>query len=101
MELFAHFLGRLRDTTDGDGSLLDRVTIVYGSGISDGDKHAHDDLPVLVAGGGNGAWGGGRHVACDAGTPMSNLYVTVLDRLGIPQDTIGDSTGEIGQLLAV
>jgi hypothetical protein len=101
MELFAYFLGRLRDTADGDGSLLDRVTIVYGSGISDGDKHAHDDLPVLVAGGGNGAWGGGRHVACDPGTPMSNLYVTVLDRLGIRQDTIGDSTGEIGQLIAV
>ncbi len=101
MELFAYFLGRLRDTPDGDGSLLDRVTIVYGSGISDGDRHAHDDLPVLVAGGGNGAWRGGRHVTSAPGTPMSNLYVTVLDRLGIHQDSIGDSTGEIEPLMAV
>jgi hypothetical protein len=100
-ELFAYFLGRLRATADGDATLLDRVTVVYGSGISDGDRHAHDDLPVLVAGGGNGAWRGGRHVAYDAGTPMANLYVTLLDRMGVAAESVGDSTGGIGPLSSV
>jgi hypothetical protein len=98
MELFAHFLARLRDTPDGDATLLDRVTVVYGSGISDGDRHAHDDLPVLVAGGGNGAWRGGRHLAYEPGTPMANLYMTVLDRMGVSPESIGDSTGKVDHL---
>jgi hypothetical protein len=98
MELFAYFLGRLRQIPDGDATLLDRVTIVYGSGISDGDRHAHDDQPVLVAGGGNGAWRSGRHVAYEPGTPMANLYMTVLGRMGVSPDSIGDSTGQVDQL---
>jgi len=98
MELFAYFLGRLRDTPEGDASLLDRVMLVYGSGISDGDRHAHDDLPVLLAGSGNGAWKGGRHLTFAPGTPMANLYLTLLDRVGVTPESIGDSTGKINQL---
>jgi hypothetical protein len=75
--------------------------LVYGSGISDGDRHAHDDLPVLLAGGGNGAWRGGRHLTFAPGTPMANLYLTLLDRLGVRPESIGDSTGMITQLADV
>lgn len=95
MELFAYFLGRLKATPDGDGTLLDRVMVVYGSGISDGDRHDHSDLPVLVAGRGNGAVRTGRHVVCPPETPMANLYLTLLDRLGVRPESIGDSTGRI------
>jgi hypothetical protein len=101
MELFAHFLERLKATPDGDGTLLDHIVVVYGSGISDGDKHDHDNLPVLLAGRGNGCLTPGRHVSYAAETPMANLYLTLLDRIGVHPESIGDSTGRIEHLDAL
>ena len=69
--------------------------IVYGSGISDGDKHLHDDLPVLVTGRGRGTLKTGRHVIFEDETPLTNLYLSMLDRMGIELDIFGDSTGEL------
>ncbi len=93
--MFAYFLGRLKATPDGDGTLLDHSMLVYGSGISDGNRHTHEDLPVLLAGRGNGSLKTGRHIAFDKETPVTNLYLTLLDRMGVEAETIGDSTGEL------
>src|SRR6185295_3160887 len=95
VSLFAHFLDRLRSTPDGDGSLLDHSMILYASGMSDSDKHLHENLPVLVAGSGGGQIKGGRHVRFGDRTPVSNLYLTLLDKLKIPVERFGDSTGRI------
>ena len=95
VSLFAHFLERLRATPDGDGSLLDHSMILYASGMSDSDKHLHENLPVLVAGSGGGQIKGGRHVRFGGNTPISNLYMTLLDKLQIPIERFGDSTGRI------
>ena len=100
MELFAGFLDKMKNTPDGDGSLLDHSIIVYGSGLSDGNRHTHEDLPVLIAGHG-GDFVLGRHVVYPKGTPMTNLYLTLLDRVGIRQETIGDSTGKIEHLTSL
>jgi Protein of unknown function (DUF1552) len=89
---FADLLERLQAVREGDGSLLDRCLVVYGSGISDGDRHNHDDLPILVAGGGVR---GGRHVRYPAGTPLCNLYLSLLGRVGVKADRFGDSTGRL------
>jgi hypothetical protein len=101
LELFAHFVERLKTTADGDGSLLDHAMVVYGSAISDGDRHTHDDLPVLLVGRGAGALKPGRHVAYPKDTPLTNLYLTLLDRMGVPPESIGDSTGELEHLAEV
>ncbi len=82
MQHFAYFLEKLRDTPDGDGSLLDHSIFVYGSGISDGNIHFHLDLPMVVVGGGAGTLKGGRHVRYKDDTPIANLYVALLDKLG-------------------
>lgn len=100
-ELFAYFLNKLKNTPDGDGSLLDNSMIVYGSGLSDGNQHAHSDLPVVVAGRGAGALKPGQHLRFPTGTPMTNLYLTVLDRAGVRPESIGDSTGKINHLSGV
>jgi len=97
-ELFAYYLGRLRGTADGESTLLDRAMDVYGSAIADGDKHTHYDLPVLVAGGGGGIKGG-RHLRCASVTPMTNLYVSLLARMGAPVESVGDSTGSLDAVL--
>jgi hypothetical protein len=97
MELFAGFLTRLHETPDGDGTLLDHSLIVYGSGLSDGNRHTHNDLPVLVAGRG-GNFRLGRHVAYPLDTPMTNFYLTLLDRMGVREEQIGDSTGRLEHL---
>jgi hypothetical protein len=97
MELFSRFLAKLQATADGDGTLFDHSIIVYGSGIADGDKHTHENLPVLIVGGGAG-FDGGRHLVYPDNTPMTNLYLTLLDRLGVRQDAIGDSTGRVEHL---
>ena len=99
--LLAHFLDRLEATPDGDGTLLDHVTLLYGGGLSDGNRHSSENLPVLLAGGGAGALDGGRHVRCPDPTPMSNLHVTLMDKLGVPVERFGTSDGEIGELSAV
>jgi hypothetical protein len=93
--MFAYFLERMRSTPDGDGSLLDHSMIVYGSGLSDGNLHLHTDLPVLLAGGGAGQVQGGRHIRYPQGTPMTNLYMSILEKAGVPIQSFGDSTGKL------
>lgn len=96
--MFAYFLQKLQDAQDEDGSLLDHSMVVYGSSLSDSNAHTHDDLPTLLAGGGSGALHGGRHLRYADGTPMANLFLTMLDRLDVHRDQIGDSTGRIAHL---
>jgi len=100
-ELFAYFLERLKSTKDGDGTLLDHSMVVYGSGLSDGNKHDHDDLPVVLAGRGGGSLKPGEHLIYPVGTPMTNLYFALLDRLGVRPDSIGDSTGKLDHLTGI
>ena len=97
-EVFAYFLGKLKATKEGAGTLLDRSMIVYLSGLSDGNRHSHEDLPVLVAGHGDGSLKPGRHIVYPKGTPMTNLYLALLDRMGVQSERIGDSTGKLEHL---
>jgi hypothetical protein len=94
-ELFAKYLTRLRATPDGGGSLLDHMTILYGSGISNSTRHSGDNLPLLLAGGGAGTLKGGRHLKFAGEPPMANLLVTLMDKLGVPVERIGGSTGRL------
>jgi hypothetical protein len=95
MKLFAHFLERLKATGDGDGTLLDNSAIVYGAGMADSDSHYHHNVPILLMGGGTGQLKGGRHIQVAKGTPLTNLHLTLLDKLGVPVDKLGDSTGKL------
>jgi hypothetical protein len=94
----AYLMGRLKAIPQGAGTLLDHCLIVYGSGISDGDRHNHDDLPILLAGGGGKIHKGGRHVRYSDGTPLCNLYLALLDGMGVPAARFGDSTGPLSGL---
>lgn len=98
IEQFAYFIGKLKSIREGEGTLLDSSMIVYGSGIGDGNAHNHDNLPVLLAGGGAGTIKTGRHVRYDRETPMANLYLSLLDRIGAPMERFGDSTGRLKEL---
>jgi hypothetical protein len=98
VEMLSYFLRRMKETKDGDGTLLDHSFIVYGSSLSDGNRHEHLDLPTLVAGGGAGRLRGGRHLHYPKGTPMTNLFLTMLDMAGVKPERIGDSTGQIEHL---
>ena len=100
-ELFAHFIGKLKATPDADGTLLDNTMVVYGSAIADGDKHTHDDLPVLVVGRGADRLKPGRHLAYPKDTPLTNLYLTLLDGMGVRPESIGDSNGKLEHLADV
>jgi hypothetical protein len=93
VEMLAYFLGKLQGAKDGSGTLLDHSTLVYGSSISDSNRHLHFNLPTLVAGGAN--FRGGRHLRYEKGTPMTNLYVSMLEGLGVRAEAIGDSTGRL------
>jgi hypothetical protein len=95
---FAYFVAKLKSIKEGEGTLLDNCMIVYGSGLGDGNRHNHDDLPVLVAGGGGGTIQPGRHVRYEKETPMTNLFVSMLDRMGLPNQQVGDSTGSLKNL---
>lgn len=95
---FAYFLEKLKSIPDGNGTLLDNSMIVYGSGISDGNAHAHDNLPVLLAGRGGGTLLPGRHVRHAKDTPMTNLYLALLERMGTPVSRLGDSSGVLSDL---
>jgi hypothetical protein len=95
VEQFARFIGRLRDIQDGDRSLLHRSMIVYGSGIGDGNRHDHMNLPVLLAGHGNGRLHPGRHLQLPRHTPMANLYLTLLGTLELDVGTFADGTGRL------
>jgi len=97
-QLFAAFLERLRATPDGDGTLLDHSLFLYGAGLSNPNLHAHYDLPLAVVGGAGGVRGG-RHVMFRQETPMTNLLISMLDRVGAPAEKLGDSTGHLTEAL--
>ena len=94
-QLFSQYLAKLQATSDGDGSLLDHMTILYGSGISNSTRHSGDNLPLLVVGGGSGTIKGGRHLAYSNKPTMANLLVTLMDKMGAPVEKIGGSTGRL------
>ena len=94
-QLFSQYLAKLGATRDGDGSLLDHMTILYGSGISNSTRHSGDNLPLLVMGGGAGTLKGGRHVTYADKPSMANLLVTLMDKMGVPVEKIGGSTGKL------
>jgi hypothetical protein len=95
---FAYLVERLKAVPEGGGTLLDQCMVVYGSGISDGDRHDHDELPILLAGRSGGTVRPGRHVRYPRGTPLSNLYLAMLDCLGVPAGAFGDATGRLPAL---
>ena len=97
-QMFAYLLERLQSTSDGDGSLLDHSMIVYGGGISNGNGHDFRNIPILLAGGERGQVKGGRHIGYPQDTPMTNLYLALMDKLGIAVENFGDSTGELNLL---
>jgi hypothetical protein len=94
VELFAYFVEKLKATQDGDGTLLDHSAILYGGALSDGNQHSNHDLPLLVAGHAGGLRGG-RHVQVTPRTPAANLFLNLLNSVGVPQESFGDSTGRL------
>jgi hypothetical protein len=96
--LVAHLLEKLKATPDGDGNLLDHSLILYGSCMSNPNVHNHSPLPVFVAGGAGGRMKGGRHIKNPTDTPMTNLLASILDKAGIHENAVGDSTGQISEL---
>ncbi|MBA4031514.1 MAG: hypothetical protein C0478_11590 [Planctomyces sp.] len=97
---FAYFLEKLDSIQEGNGTLLDNSMIVYGSAIGDGDRHNHNDLPILFAGRGNGTIDTGRHIVYPKDTPLNNLFLSMLERMDVPTDRLGDSTGKLDKLKA-
>lgn len=95
VSLYGYLIGKLKAIREGDGTLLDHSMIVYGSGNSDGNRHNHDDLPIILAGNGGGSIRTGRHVRVARETPLNNLWLSMLDRMGSSVDTLGDSTGRL------
>jgi hypothetical protein len=93
VQQLAYFLQRLKDTKEGNQNLLDSSMVIYGGGISDGNTHDHDRLPVILAGHGNGTLNPGRHVKLNEKVPMTNLYLAMLERMGVKAERMGDSTG--------
>lgn len=98
LALFAEHLDKLKKTPDGDGSLLDHVILLFGAGISNSDRHTHGPLPTLLLGGGDGTLEGGRHLVYPEHTPLTNLQLTLLNKLGVPAEKLGDSTGQFTNL---
>src|ERR1700683_3970687 len=98
IELFAEYVEKLRKTPDGDGSLLDHVILLFGSGISNSDRHTHGPLPTFLVGGGAGTLKGGRHLIYPEHTPLTNLQLTLLNKLGVPAEKLGDSSGQFRDL---
>lgn len=95
LKQFGYFLSKLKATKDGEGNLLDNSMIVYGGGISDGDRHNHNELPVILAGKAGGTFKPGRRIAMKEEVPMTNLYLSMLDRMGVKAERIGDSNGRL------
>jgi hypothetical protein len=92
---FARFLTNLQATPEGAGSLLDNCMVMYGSGLSDGNRHRHDDLPIILAGRGGGTMKTGQHIVLSEGAPLNNLFLSMLDRVGAGVASLGDSTGRL------
>jgi hypothetical protein len=100
-ELVTYYLDKLRTTPDHDGSLLDNMIVMYACSMSDGNDHLLQDLPCVLFGGGSGRLKGSRHIRYTDNTPISNLYLTILDKLDVEMDNFGDSTGRLDDLLTV
>lgn len=98
IELFTNHLKNLKSIREGDGNLLDNSMIVYGSGLGDGNRHTHHDLPILLAGRGGGTLKPGRHIRYEKGTPITNLYLTLMDSMGVHEEKLGDSTGRVSEV---
>jgi hypothetical protein len=98
IKLFAEYVEKLRSTPDGDGSLLDHTILLFGSGISNSDRHTHGPLPTFLVGGGSGTLKGGRHLVYPEHTPLTNLQLTLLNKLGVPAEKLGDSNGQFNDL---
>ena len=98
ISLFAYFLDKLKSIPDGDGNLLDSSLLLCGSGMGNPDVHDHVDLPILVAGGGGGSHVGGRHIRYPEPTPLANLHLTLLDKVGVSLDAFSDSSGKLKEL---
>ncbi len=98
---FAYLVDKLAATPEGDGTLLDNTLFLYGSGISDSNTHFHEDLPIALVGGKAAGIAGGRFVRYPQGTPLANLHVALLDKLGFPVDAFGDSTGKLDRLTGI
>jgi hypothetical protein len=98
LKLFAEFLVKLKNTKEGDSNLLDQSMIVYGSGLSDGNVHTHDQLPTLLAGRGGNFLSPGRHIVYQRETPVANLFATMIERVGVRPEHVGDSTGRLAGL---
>jgi hypothetical protein len=100
VSLLAYFLDRLAKTPDGDGSLLDHSIILYGSGLSDGNIHLPENIPIVVAGGGAGTLKGGVHMQ-HKGVPLANLHMSLIEKFGVHVDKLGNSTGKLEMLSGV
>jgi hypothetical protein len=98
VSLWSYLLEKLRTTPDGDGNLLDHSLLLYGGAMSNSNVHNHSPLPIVVAGGAAGRMKGGRHLKYPENTPMANLLMTILEKAGIPQDSVGDSTGTLSEV---
>ncbi len=98
VSLFAEFVLKLKKTTDGNGSLLDHSLYLYGSGMGNPNVHDHTNLPTIVAGGGAGKMRGGRHIQYDKPTPLANLHLSLLNKVGVPMESFADSTGTVDEL---
>ena len=97
---FAYVVQKMKSIPEGDGSLLDNSMILYGAGISDGNRHNNENLPIVIAGKAGGTIRSGRHISYDFETPMSNLFLSMMDRMGVHAETFGDSTGRLRGLEA-
>ncbi|HEV8316563.1 MAG TPA: DUF1552 domain-containing protein [Vicinamibacterales bacterium] len=98
---FGYLVGKLAAMPEGDGTMLDHTVFLYGTGISDSNTHFHDDLPIAIVGGKAAGIKGGRYIRQPKGTPLANLHLTILDKLGFPLEKLGDSTGRLDRLVAV
>ncbi|MBV8879142.1 MAG: DUF1552 domain-containing protein, partial [Planctomycetaceae bacterium] len=98
VEQFSYFVRKMKAIPETDGTLLDHSMVVYGGSIGDGNRHNHDELPILLAGGGQGTITTGRHVRYPRGTPLCNLFLSMLDRVGLKEETFGDGTGRLNDL---
>jgi hypothetical protein len=96
VEQFAYFIGKLKATPDGDGTLFDHVMVTYGSGL--GRDHDHNNLPTILTGRGNGLFRLGRHIKYPDETPLANLHLTMAQQMGVPAESFADSTGKLREL---
>ncbi len=100
IEQVAYFLEKLQSIPEGDGTLLDHSMVLFGSGLRNGNRHAEENLPILLAGGANGKIHSGRHLVFEEETPLANLYLTMAQVMEAPLDKFGDATGTLPQILA-